>query len=68
MYHTFGSFSCHVGCTVGQDHTYLEDLSISIKHIDSDFNVLLDALSSSLEIPSLQSQVQVITDVTWEQK
>ncbi len=46
---------------------YLEDLSISIEHIDSDFNVLLNALPSSLKVPSLQGQVQVVTDVTWDQ-
>lgn len=56
---------------LSHDHDYavllshLEDLSISIEHIDGDFYVLLNALPSSLEVSSLQGQVQVIADVTW---
>lgn len=43
---------------------HLEDLSVGVEHVDGDFNVLLNALPSSLEVPSLQAQVQVVTDVT----
>lgn len=43
---------------------YLQDLSIGVDDVNGDFNVLLNALSSSLKVPSLQSQVQVVTDVT----
>lgn len=45
---------------------HLQDLSVSVKHIDGDFDVLLNALPSSLKVTSLQGQVQVVTDVTWD--
>ena len=45
---------------------HLEDLSIGVQDVDGDFDVLLNALPSSLEVASLQRQVQVVTDVTWD--
>lgn len=47
---------------------YLQDFSICVQHKDSDLDILLHALSSSLKISSLQCQVQVVTDVAWNQK
>lgn len=45
---------------------HLQYLSIGVQDVDGHFNVLLDALPSSLKVPSLQRQVQVVTDVTWD--
>lgn len=42
---------------------YLQDFSISIDDVNSDLNILLNALSSSLKVPSFQGEVQVVTDV-----
>lgn len=44
--------------------SHLEDLSISVDDVNGDLNVLLNALSSSLKVPPLQGEVQVVTDVT----
>lgn len=43
---------------------HLEDLPVGVQDVDGDLNVLLDALPSSLKVPSLQCQVQVVPDVT----
>lgn len=50
---------------IDDDVSYFECVPVSIEHIQSDLNVLLDALATSLELPSLQGQVQVITCVTY---
>lgn len=50
--------------TNGRTGSHLENLSVSIDHVNGDLNVLLNALPASLKVSSLQHQVQVITDVT----
>lgn len=53
-------------CVQQQTPPHLEDLSIGVQDVDGHFNVLLDALPSSLKVSALQRQVQVVTDVTWD--
>lgn len=45
---------------------YLQYFSISVQNVHGDLDVLLNALPSSLELSSLQGQVQVVPDVTWD--
>lgn len=44
--------------------SYFECVPVGIEYVESDFDVLLDALASSLKLPTLQGQVQVIACVT----
>lgn len=44
--------------------SYFERVPVSVEHIERDFDVLLDALASPLELPALQGQIQVIASVT----
>lgn len=46
---------------------YLEYFSISVQNINCDLDVLLNTLPSSLKFSSLQRQVQVVPDVTWDE-
>ena len=44
--------------------SYFECVPISIQDIDSDLNVLSDALATPLKVSFLQGEVQVVTNVT----
>lgn len=44
--------------------SYFECVPVGVENIERDFNVLLDALASPLELPPLQGQIQVIAGVT----
>ncbi len=46
--------------------SYFECVTVSVEYIKCNFNVLLDALASSLKLPSLQGQIQVITCITYD--
>lgn len=47
---------------------YLQDFPVGVQDVHGHLDVFLNALPASLEIPSLQSQVQVVTDVAWFQQ
>lgn len=54
-----------IWCIISHIHvSYLECVPVSVEYIKCNFDVLLDALASSLELPSLQGQIQVIACVT----
>lgn len=42
---------------------HLEDLSVGVDDVNCDFDVLLNALPSSLKVPPFQGEVQVVADV-----
>lgn len=44
--------------------SYFECVPVGVEYIERDFNVLLDTLASSLKLPPLQGQIQVIACVT----
>lgn len=44
--------------------SYFECVPVGVEYIKRDFDVLLDALASSLKLPPLQGQIQVIACVT----
>lgn len=46
--------------------SYFECVPVGVEYIERDFNVLLDTLASSLKLPPLQGQIQVIACVTYD--
>lgn len=44
--------------------SYFERVPVGVENVERDFDVLLDALASPLELPALQGQIQVIASVT----
>ena len=56
-----------IWCIITRAHVYVsyfECVPVGVEHIECDFDVLLDALASPLELPPLQGQIQVIACVT----
>lgn len=45
--------------------SYFERVPVGVENVERDFDVLLDALASPLELPALQGQIQVIASVAW---
>lgn len=43
---------------------YFERVAVGVENVERDFDVLLDALASPLELAALQGQIQVIASVT----